>query len=247
VSNAATSNYQALQLQFQRRLSRGLQALFNYTWSHAIDEISDETTQGRLARGNSNFDVRHNFSGAVSYDLARRKGHSVLDEVVRGWGIDGIIHVQSALPVDLTTSGSFVLPDGSLLSRRPNLIQGVPLYIDDPSVPGGRRFNSAAFKVAPAGTQGNFGRNVMRGLPLSQVDLALRRRIGLTENVYLQVRAEAFNIFNHPNFGGFGTSVNSPSTFGVATQMLGRSLGGLSPLYQIGGPRSLQFSLRLGF
>ena len=124
------------------------------------------------------------------------------------------------------------------------------MYLSDPTVAGGRRFNGAAFKVPPAGRQGTLGRNVLRGLPLSQVDFALRRQFRLTERLNLQFRAEAFNVLNHPNFGAPGTSVTAPTTLGVPGQMLTNSLGGLSglnALYQIGGPRSLQFAVKLQF
>lgn len=98
----------------------------------------------------------------------------------------------------------------------------------------------------------------MRGFPMSQVDFALRRQFSLGEQVTLQLRAEAFNIFNHPNFGdpgtnGDGTSQLSNPLFGQSTQMLKTSLGtggtsgGFSPLYQVGGPRSIQLALKLQF
>jgi hypothetical protein len=104
--------------------------------------------------------------------------------------------------------------------------------------------------------QGTLGRNVLRGFPVYQVDLALRRQLNLTEKVNLQLRAEAFNIFNHPNFGdpvGDLLGVLGLGPFGQSNSMLGRSLGsggvngGFNPLYQVGGPRSLQFSFKLGF
>jgi hypothetical protein len=89
-----------------------------------------------------------------------------------------------------------------------------------------------------------------------QVDLALRRQFNLTERVRLQFRAEFFNLFNHPNFGDpgnlEGNSLFSP-LFGQSTTMLGRSLGsggasgGFNPLYQVGGPRSIQFALKVQF
>lgn len=87
--------------------------------------------------------------------------------------------------------------------------------------------------------------------------LCCGRKFNLTERVNLQLRAEAFNIFNHPNFGDFGgpsntNALNSPQ-FGQSTFMLGRSLGaggvsgGFNPLYQVGGPRSMQFAVKIGF
>jgi hypothetical protein len=80
----------------------------------------------------------------------------------------------------------------------------------------------------------------------------LRRQFNLGERLKLQFRTEVFNLFNHPNFGNPVNVLNS-SQFGQSTQMLGRSLGnggingGLSPLYQVGGPRSIQLALKLQF
>lgn len=90
------------------------------------------------------------------------------------------------------------------------------------------------------------------GLALTQTDLSLRRQFKLRESVSLQARAEVFNLFNHPNFGSPAAALNN-ANFSISTQMLGRSLGsseisaGFSPLYQVGGPRSLQLALRLQF
>jgi len=78
------------------------------------------------------------------------------------------------------------------------------------------------------------------------MNLAVRREFPLYERLTLQFRAEAFNIFNHPNFGTIDPFIGS-STFGRAISTLNASLGGLSSLYQTGGPRSMQFSLRVAF
>jgi hypothetical protein len=78
------------------------------------------------------------------------------------------------------------------------------------------------------------------------MDLAVRREFRIYENLRLQFRAEAFNVFNHPNFGFVNPNFGQ-STFGQATATLANSLGVLSPLYQMGGPRSMQFALKLVF
>lgn len=86
----------------------------------------------------------------------------------------------------------------------------------------------------------------MRGFPLSQIDVSLRRRFVVSEQVRLLFRVDAFNVLNHPSFAnpiGILTNVN----FGRATQMLNTGLGGLSSIYQTGGPRSLQLGLKLEF
>jgi hypothetical protein len=123
---------------------------------------------------------------------------------------------------------------------------------DGAGYPGGKIFNSAAFTSAPDGQQGNLGRNVLRGFGASQADIGLQRQFRVTEKVGLQFRAEFFNIFNHPNFGSPNNDLTSP-LFGHSTQTLANSLGsggangGFNPLYQIGGPRSIQLALRLQF
>jgi hypothetical protein len=157
-------------------------------------------------------------------------------------------------------------------SRRPNLVLGVPLYLKDPAAPGGKRFNPAAFSSThsariPVGGfgQGTLGRNALRGFPFYQVDVSLRRRFNLTEKVSLQLKADIFNIFNHPNFSNPEATLYSryalglppvpipnPS-FGLSQSIVGRGgestgvIGGLNSLYQAGGPRSIQFSLKLQF
>jgi Carboxypeptidase regulatory-like domain/TonB dependent receptor/TonB-dependent Receptor Plug Domain len=245
-TNKATSDYHAFQAQFQRRLSRGLQALASYTWSHAIDEDSAGNTLRLPKRGNANFDVRHNFAAAVTYDIPSPKVNRVSDAVLSHWSVDTTIHAQSALPVDLVASTLVDPATGTVINVRPDVIAGVPLYIEGSTLPGGRQINRAAFSIPLAGQSGTLGRNVLRGLPAWQVDLALRRQISLTEKLRLQLRGEAFNLFNHPNFGTMQTSLTA-ANFGQATNMLNRQLGGLSQLYQIGGPRSMQFALKLIF
>jgi hypothetical protein len=107
--------------------------------------------------------------------------------------------------------------------------------------------------VPPGTQQGTLGRNVIRGFPFFQTDLTLRRQFNLREHLNLQFRADFFNIFNRPNFGNPVQSLTDLSNFGKSTIMFGRSLGkgdangGFNPLYQSGGPRSLQFSLKLQF
>ena len=260
--NGATSDYHSMQLQYNRRLSKGLQAIASYNWSHSIDNASNDSAvwvpeqrlDPRNERGPSDFDVRHAFSGALSYDIFS-EGGSKQNFLLRDWSIDGIFTARSSTPVNIIT-GTTIFGVSSAL--RPDLLLGVPLYLDDPLVGGGRRINRAAFIIPAAGRQGSLGRNALRGFSMWQMDLALRRQFNLTERVYLQFRAELFNIFNHPNFGDPGArstltnALNSP-LFGQSTLMLNRSLGtgglqpGLNPLYQVGGPRSIQFALKLKF
>jgi len=265
-TNNASSDYHALQAQFQRRLSRGLQAIASYTWSHAIDEDSAGNTNRAIKRGNADFDVRHNFAAAVTYDIPSPKVNRSLNAVLDHWSMDTTVHAQSAQPVDLVASTLIDPATGTTINVRPNLITGIPLYLPGSQYPGGKTINNTvptaaqiasagcapagpakgAFCTPLAGQSGTLGRNVLRGLPAWQFDVALRRQISLTERLKLQLRAEAFNVFNHPNFGTIQTTL-SAANFGQATNMLNRQLGGLNQLYQVGGPRSFQFALKLGF
>jgi hypothetical protein len=212
-----------------------------------------------VVRGNADFDIRHNFSAAVTYELPA-PGSNVFAKAVLGhWATDVIVRAQSAAPFSIS-SGVEVDELGRSVQRRVNVTPGMPIFIDDPLAPGGKRLNNSTdparpgckgpFCPAPAGQQGNLGRNALRGFPLNQVDFAIRRQFNLTENFHLQLRAEAFNLFNHPNFALPENNLTS-AQFGRATRSLASSLSslgiGLSPLYQIGGPRSIQFALRLGF
>ena len=277
IRNAATSDYHAMQLQFQRRLSGGLQALASYTWSKSLDIASDDassnTPSGRLDpqtdRGPSDFDVRHAFNAAMTYNIPTPSVGKIGSIFLRNFAVDAIFTARSATPVNVIISRDIGFGGFGL---RPDLIPGIPLYIDDPTAPGGRRFNDSAvagnvrqrgpFLVPTEGRQGTLGRNSLRGFPVYQVDLSIRRQFNFTERVNLLFKTEFFNIFNHPNFGdpiGALGSVNSAGVptfsplFGRSRTMLGSSLGsggvngGFNPLYQIGGPRSIQFALKLQF
>ena len=103
--------------------------------------------------------------------------------------------------------------------------------------PGGRAINPNAFTAVSSGL-GDAPRNFARGFGAWQMDLAVRRDFPIHERLKLQFRAEAFNIFNHPNFGTINPSYlfGPGCTFGQATATLANSLGVLSPLYQMGGP-----------
>jgi hypothetical protein len=148
--------------------------------------------------------------------------------------------------------GGLVLEGGIAQYPRPNLVLEVPLVLYGAQYPGGKAFNPAAFSAPPAGQQGDFGRNVLRGFGATQADVAFQRQFHLVERLQLRFRGEFFNIFNHPNFGPPDNNTTD-ALFGYSTATLASSLGsggangGLNPLYQIGGPRSIQLALKLQF
>lgn len=262
--NGLTSDYNALQVQLQRRMNRGLQALASYTWSHSID-YGSQNAADPYVRGNSDFDVRHNFSTALSYELPGSFQNKFARLAVGHWGLDDRFTARTGFPVPLIGSLNLNPTTFQSYGAGLDLVPGQPLYISGSQCvsvygiqcPGGRAINPNAFADPPidpntgnATRPGNAPRNFVRGFGAWQMDLAARREFPVHERLKLQFRAEAFNVFNHPNFGAISSEFCSPGpfcTFGQSTATLARSLGALSPLYQIGGPRSIQFALKLMF
>ena len=203
-----------------------------------------------IDRGNSDFDIRHSFTAGVTYDAPTPRWDSLVKFTFGGWSMDAFAFARSAPPVNVV--GALELAGDAYLYPRPDLVPGEPLELYGPQYPGGKAFNPAAFTAPPSGEQGDFGRNVLRGFGAWQADFALQRQFSFAERFKLRFRAEFFNLFNHPNFGPPDNNITDP-LFGHSTQTLASSLGsggangGLNPLYQIGGPRSVQLALKFEF
>jgi len=245
-TNDGESDYHGLNAQIRRRMSRSVQALAGYTWSHSIDNGSSDAfllwgAPGPSDRGRSDFDLRHAFNGSVSFEPAW----------LRGWSVDAVFQARSGFPITVLQSEEY---QGLSLANafRPNLVYGQPLWLDSPATPGGRGLNPAAFAVTNSGVQGSLGRNSIAGFGMSQLDMAVRREFHFSEQRKLVLRVEAFNALNHANFADPARDMSSP-VFGQSISMLNMMLGtgspgsGLSPILQTGGPRSLQGSVRFQF
>jgi hypothetical protein len=251
--NSGASNYHSLQLKYHRTLFRGLQALASYTYSHSIDNGSDDVGTNYLTpaqaantsvdRSSSDFDIRNSFSTAFTYDIAAKSENRFVNAVIRDWSVDAFMVARSSTPVNVVNASVLA---GYQFNLRPNLVAGQPLVLYGSKYAGGKAFNPAAFSATGLIQDGNFSRNYLRGFSAWQTDMAIHREFHLPEKIALQFRAEAFNIFNHPNFASPTGSLGSPQ-FGQSTTTLASGLGGLSALYQIGGPRSLQLALKLTF
>jgi hypothetical protein len=252
VTNAGSSDYNALQLQFQRRLSRGLQALASYSWSHSLDTASagsyasgSNALPGLSAnsnRGPSDFDTRNAFSTGLTYEVPAPKSNALANTILRGWSTENIIQARSAPPVDVFYFVLSGLPNGFVPNVRPDVVTGQPFYLYGPQYPGGKAFNPAAFMPPPttpagcvpgidfpcsANRQGNLSRNALRGFGATQWDFAVHREFLIHESLKLQFRAEMFNVLNHPNFGQpVGDLSGAFGQFGQSFQMLGQSLAG---------------------
>jgi hypothetical protein len=195
-------------------------------------------------RGPSDYDVRHAFSAALSYDVPG-PSRGLARALLADWSVDGIVRARSALPVNVLT-GADPLGLGYTHVSRPDRVPGQPEYVDDPSAPGGRRIDAAAFSVPAEPRQGDLPRNALRGFGAWQLDVSVHRQVTLGGRWRAHFRADVFNVFNHANFFNPENVLTNPS-FGQPTQVLARGLRGLDPLYQIGGPRSIQLSLRVLF
>jgi hypothetical protein len=258
-TNNGLSNYQALELQYRVKPWRGLTGLASYSWSHSIDNSSSDSVLYWAAsgldasgdRGSSDFDVRHALQAAFSYEMSRSAGKSLHSSLLHGWAVDGIIHARTGFPITVLDSDySQGLSFANVF--RPDVVPGRPVWLTDPSAPGGRLLNSAAFQPAPNLIQGDLGRNSITGFGMWQADLALRRDFPLADRRSLQFRVEAFNALNHANYADPVPFLSSP-LFGQSPSMLNMMLGtgspgsGLTPFFQSGGARSVQVTLRFRF
>ncbi len=248
-TNSASSDYNALQVRFARKLARGLQVLGSYTWSHALDDATSNFTVYQLQRSDSDYDIRHSLQVAASYDIGGHYSNRIANYVLRHWSLDARVSARSALPVDILEAQTIDPTSGATATYHPNLVAGQPLYLYGTMYPGGRAINFDAFSATTnPGVDGSAGRNIARGFDAVQADVTLRRDFRLSERVGLQFRAEAYNILNHAIYGSIRNSLaDGPALFGQAFNTQNNQLGGLAALYQIGGPRSIQLSLKLTF
>jgi len=254
-TNQGRASYQALQTQARSRFHQRLQGIASFTWAHSIDNSSqdgdlfspDAAFAGTTDRGSSSFDIRRSFSAALTYDLPSLSGW--MYRATRDWSLNGIFLARTGFPVTVYGLNSY-FPPGE--ETRPNLIAGEPLWIPAANDPEGRALNRAAFAMPDAFVPGALGRNSIAGFGMAELDMSVQRQFALSERWKAQVRMEAFNALNHPNFGNPDGFLGDP-TFGRPVSMLDQFLGaggpssGLAPALQIGGPRSVQLAVRFRF
>lgn len=250
--SSANSNYNSLQVRFQQRLDFGLSILSSYTWSKSIDNASSffssagdpnfpqDSFNTAAERGRSNFDVRHRLSMSYGYDFPCGKGRTFLENsgllsaLLSGWQTFGIVTLQSGRPftaalqmdIDNSNTGRSTLGFGA--NDRPNIVGNAELSNRTPD----RWFNTSAFAFPAFGSFGNAGRNILDGPGFANFNMSVLKTTKLREGLDLQLRAEAFNLFNHPNF-------NLPDNF-LGSPTFGRILSAQSP-------RHIQFGLKFLF
>src|SRR5260370_21436679 len=193
-TNHGSSTYQALEAQYRRRMTRGLQAQVAYAWSHSMDNSSTDAglywagsgLNPAQDRASSDFDVRHTLTAGFTYEIPRgpraRWWH--------GWAVDGMVRARSGFPINVLEAEQ---DQGIALENafRPGLLGGQPLWIPGASAPGGRRIHRGAFQAAPNEVQGSLGRNALSGFGMSQLDPAVRREFVIAERRTLESRAVA--------------------------------------------------------
>jgi len=264
-TNKGYSSYNAMFLTLRKRLSHNLQFDFNYTYSHSIDNSSVIGNNNgnfvagttsilcdpynlNACRGNSEFDATHQISGDFIYDLPigrrqwiARDAPRWLDEIIGGWQVSGIVTWRTGLALDAVGGGnttSLASDDGAQFTGTQSQVAS-HIHTDTANN------NQIQFFANPAAAQGAFSfdtgaqtgsRDTLRGPHFSNVDLGVAKSFPLFGEKYrLQFRADAFNAFNHPNFGLPDTNITS-STFGVITTLVGQETA-----------RVLQFALRFTF
>jgi hypothetical protein len=267
VTNAAASKYEALQIQDQGQITKGMAVIESYTWAHARDSGSTDngvsSASGVLFLapqwGNSDNDIRQILNLALNYDIPSASSHKrVVNAFTKGWLVAGRFSVQSGLPFSVIQTTS-VLPGTNIsILAFPDLVPGQPIY--EHGVPGitrGWELNPNAFQLVPTDpttglpiAPGTAYRNEFHGPSLWGFNPSVQRRFDIHERLGLTFRVDAFNLFNHANL----TSVNNylypgNSTFGqIVVQGIGATtLNSSNPLYAWGAARSLQLSLKLNF
>jgi hypothetical protein len=212
ISTDAQSFYNSFQISVSKRHAHNLFWQASYTLAHSIDDasvdfsvesVNDPSESQSIfdrkgSRGRSDFDIRQNFVANAAYELP---GSGLL---LGGWQVSAVGDVHNGPPFTPMLSFDNADVQGLLINERPNLV-GNP---NAGACPIGVRvrapdcwFNPSAFAVPTAGQFGNAGRNMLRGPAFAQFDPALHKDFAISQERKLTVGVEAYNLFNHPNFG----------------------------------------------
>ncbi len=236
IESDANSSYHSFQSQLNRRFASSLQFTTAYTWSHAIDEVSDlfdlaggrslpqSSRDRRSERGHAGFDVRHRFAGSFTWDVPLFARSRFLG----GWQLAGIATLQGGQPFTILAPFDLNL-DGNLTDR----VNGRTGFREVNRGPIQFEFSQPLSQLPAIGANGREGRNTFRGPGIATLDLAARKRFQFTESHYLEVRTDFFNLFNRTHFGLPVHQIGFPA--------FGQSTNTLVPA------RVIQFALRLGF
>jgi hypothetical protein len=238
--SGAISNYDGLSVTVRKQLSHAVTAHFNYTWSHALDEISNggvflynnDSLLGQLNPlglrannyGNSDYDIRNNFSADFVYTPTFRSGNAVVKNVLGGWQFSGKVFWRSGLPFSVTDGNTALGNFGSSLLGTYSGTGGAAQTSCGAAAAIVPCVNANAFVNAADASFNNFTsfstqtRNQFRGPHYFDTDISVYRTFKLMERINLSVGLQAFNVFNHPNFN-LPDNVLGDATFGQILSM----------------------------
>lgn len=244
LSDIAYSNYNSLQVSAQRSAAN-LTFRASYTFSKSLDDASgaggfyrgppEDSRNLRRDYGRSDFDLRHRFTITYAWRIPAPIGlPGWLHALASNWQLNGITTLQTGGPLNITlpfdNSGTGEFRD------RPNLV-GNPHVAFNPTGP---YLNPAAFAQPLPGTYGNLGRNAFSGPGLNDFDMSIVKSQQISRDWWLRLRAEFFNIWNHPNFA------NPSTTFGSGFQLTSTP-DSFNPYFGNGSPRNVQLVAELEF
>jgi hypothetical protein len=271
--SVGASEYDGLAVSMRRPFRNGLLVAANYTYSHEIDNGSNGSGDGdeispqnplclSCEWSSGAWDARHVVNGNAVYELPFGRGKQMLNQggitnaIAGNWQLTTTALARTGFPVNVLLPSSDTAPTGNSGTLRPNLVPGVPL-----TPPGGRTIahwiNPAAFSLPAAGTFGDAPRNLFAGPGTWQADTGVAKTLVLGERARAEFRAEAFNVFNHPQLGppNLTCTVNSASPtgcasgFGSITTAINLNTAIVNPITPVGSgtPREIQLALRLEF
>ncbi|MGH9660600.1 MAG: carboxypeptidase regulatory-like domain-containing protein, partial [Bryobacteraceae bacterium] len=221
------SNYHGLQIGLNRNYARGFMTQVAYTWSRTIDNADftggiygfvPNTRDSRGERGRASFDASHNFISSYIWDIPFLKGRTDwVGKAIGGWQYSGIVTIRTGLPIS-PELGIDVAGVGSSTRQR-------PFATKSPFVERGQRtitnwFDAAAYRPIVNDDYGTFSpvaRNILSGPGWNQFDMSFMKLVRFREGRHIEIRADGFNIFNHTQWNGVGTSFSTPASFGRIT------------------------------
>jgi len=296
--SSGNSIYNSLQTSWRIDNWHGLTSTFNYTWSHSIDDSSDgedyvpnaaqpdnSQAANKFNRGNSNFDVRNRIAWNFIYEIPN-SSDSRYKLVRNGWGLNGIVTVQSGQPFHLNYNFEDDYNGTGEFFARPDVVGPIVYHQNDPNnflqlssfaVPctfdglGTAATNcelinpstgAQCFAIGPGCINsmhfGSLGRNSLIGPHFRQFDFSIFKKTPIGEHVTMELRFEAYNLFNHPNFANpylpnfiadaAQNGINANGTSAGAYRLTATGDVGIGyPFLGSGGPRSLQLAAKFSF
>lgn len=256
--STGNSHYNGFQVWLNRRFADRLSYQVSYTWSHTISDIpitsfTNSTTDPfdyDLDKGDADLDRRHSFVANMVYQLpVFKKWGSAANHLLGDWQINAIYSYFGSTPVDIL-SGFNTYGTAGNVNPRPNLVAGVPIYLDTNDST--QWLNPAAFALPGVGEIGSLGKGAIRGKPINNIDFSVVKNWRFKERYGLQFRAEMFNAFNHTNFVGFNNNLQFDGvqtlSSGAPNPNFGRPTNGsFGRLTAAQDPREIQFGLKFNF